>query len=183
MQQKYDNIVTLLRSELMIEEYSDTVGLIADLVSVKERGYFTKPEFLAMCKWKEPRQRRRKDWQANTEQEVIEISRQAFGEQDESRCMMHLVRLKGVGIPVASAILTLTNPAKYGVIDVRVWRVLHFYGEVEDNAQGKNFKVLHWLAYLSKLRNWAVILNTDARTIERTLFQHHRNNTTENLYS
>src|SRR5687768_10751134 len=35
-----------------------------------------------------------------------------------------LTSLKGVEIPIASAILTLTNPGKYAVVDFRVWRQL-----------------------------------------------------------
>jgi hypothetical protein len=39
---------------------------------------------------------------------------------------------KGVSVPMASALLTLLDPKRYGVIDIRVWQLLHRMGTSEE---------------------------------------------------
>jgi hypothetical protein len=182
MEKRFPDIPSLLSACLVHDEYPDTAPLIASLSHVRERGYFTRSEFLSMCKWKEPRERRRQDWAANTEDEVRMLSARAFGASDEARRILHLCRLRGVGIPVASAFLTLVDPERYGVIDIRVWQFLAFYQEVDYDPDGSALQVLHWLDYLDKIRLSADELKVSVRTIERTLFQHHRDIQTERLY-
>jgi len=182
MEKRYSDIQSLLSACLVHDEYSDTAPLIASLSHVRATRYFTRSEFLCMCKWKEPRERRRQNWASNTEDEVRTLSAQAFGAPDEARRILHLCRLRGVGIPVASAFLALTDPEGYGVIDIRVWQLLALYQEVDYDPDGRTLQVLHWLDYLDKIRLWAGEQKVSVRTIERTLFQHHRDIQTERLY-
>ena len=182
MEKRFSDIPSLLSACLIHDEYPDTAPLIASLSHVREAGYFTRSEFLSMCKWKEPRERRRQHWATNTEDEVRMLSAKAFGASDEARRILHLCRLRGVGIPVASAFLTLVDPEHYGVIDIRVWQLLAFYQEVDYDPDGRALQVLHWLDYLDKIRMWAGEINVSVRAIERTLFQHHREIQTERLY-
>lgn len=182
MEKRFPDIPSLLSACLVHDEYPDTAPLIASLRHVREVGYFTRSEFLSMCKWKEPRERRRQNWSSNTEDEVRTLSAQAFGAPDEARRILHLCRLRGVGIPVASAFLTLVDPEHYGVIDIRVWQLLVFYQEVDYDSEGRTLQVLHWLDYLDKIRLWANELKVSVRAIERTLFQHHRDIQTGRLY-
>lgn len=182
MEKHFLNIQSLLSACLVYDEYSDTTPLIASLRHVRETGYFTRVEFLSMCKWKEPRQRRRQDWTANTEDQVQALSGQSLRAPDEARRILHLCRLRGVGIPLASALLTLVDPERYGVIDIRVWQLLALYQEVDYDLDGRALKVLHWLDYLDRIRLWAGEFNVSVRAIERTLFQHHREIQTERLY-
>jgi hypothetical protein len=182
MEKRFPDIPSLLSACLVHDEYPDTAPLIVSLSHVREVGYFTRSEFLSMCKWKEPRERRRQNWSSNTEDEVRTLSAQAFGAPDEARRILHLCRLRGVGIPVASAFLALTDPERYGVIDIRVWQLLAFYQEVDYDSEGRTLQVLHWLDYLDKIRMWAGEINVSVRAIERTLFQHHRDIQTGRLY-
>lgn len=182
MEKRFPDILSLLSTCLFHNKYSDTKPLIASLNHVHEIGYFTRSEFLTMCKWKEPRERRRQNWASNTENEVQILSATAFGAPDEARRILHLCRLRGVGIPVASAFLALIDPERYGVIDIRVWQLLALYNEVDYDPDGRTLQVLHWLDYLDKIRLWADELKVSVRTIERTLFQHHRDIQTERLY-
>jgi hypothetical protein len=182
MEKRFPDIPSLLSACLVHDEYPDTAPLIASLSHVREVGYFTRSEFLSMCKWKEQRERRRQHWISNTEDEVQMLSARALGASDEARRILHLCRLRGVGIPVASAFLTLVDPEHYGVIDIRVWQLLAFYQEVDYDPEGRALQVLHWLDYLDKIRMWAGEINVSVRAIERTLFQHHRDIQTEQLY-
>lgn len=83
--------------------------------------------------------------------------------------MNALLTLHGVGIPVVSAIVTLVDPQRYGVIDVRAWQVLYHYGAVITNSKGRTFTLKEWLTYLEVIRGHANHFSVSARRIERTL--------------
>jgi hypothetical protein len=172
MKKEYSNIQELLKNELLRDEDESTRALINQLRSVRKRGYFTKSEFLKMCHWKSPRPL--KHYKSNNEDRIRSISKKVFSTMFEKRRISLLISLRGVSIPVASAILMLTDPAKYGVIDIRVWQLLHLYGSVKTKPNGRNFSDANWYSYLMKIRYFAVKLNATARQVERTLFAYHK---------
>lgn len=174
MKKLHPNLHALLENCLLREEEPATQVLINKLRHVNQGGYFTKAELLEMCKWKDPRELRRKDLQSNAEKEVIETSRQVFASKDEYRRMIFLDSLKGVGVPVASAVLTLTDPANYGVIDIRVWQVLYLYGQVTYTPEGQGLELRHWMDYLTTMREHSGQFQLPVRTLERSLFEHHK---------
>jgi endonuclease III len=102
------------------------------------------------------------------------VSTQVFATDCECKRIVLLDKLKGVGTATASAILTLTDPQAYGVIDTRVWRVLHLYGEVTYNPEGTYLSTEHWMDYLPKLRQWGQEFGVSVRSIERSLFEYHK---------
>lgn len=171
MKEQYKNIKELIKARLSTEEDEETQKLIVELKDVIKRGYFTKKELLKMGMWKSPRP---KNWySANSEEELIEISKKVFSTNYEKRKIDLLTQLKGVSIPAASAILMLTDPQNYGVIDIRVWQVLYKYRSVKVKPNGTNFGLNNWYNYLMKLRYFAKIFNVKARDIERTIFYYH----------
>ena len=97
MDKYYTNIHELLQNNLLKDEETNTKVLIDRLQDIKVRGCFTKSDFFAMCKWKDPRELRRSDWEANTESEIIDISTRAFSANDEYTRIILLDQLKGVG--------------------------------------------------------------------------------------
>jgi hypothetical protein len=101
----------------------------------------------------------------------------------EKRKLELLDKLKGVSIPTASAILTLTDPRNYGVIDIRVWQILFLYASVKVKPTGTNFSFENWYNYLMKLWYYAKRFNVSARNIELTIFMHHKKIQKGNLYS
>jgi len=177
---KYANLKELIKHELLKHEHSDTQNLIDKLKHVKKRGYFTKDEFLEMGRWKSPRPSRR--YKSNSSKLIRNISEKVFATNYEKRKIELLTSLKGVGIPVASAILMLTDPKKYGVIDIRVWQLLYSYGSVSVKPTGTNFSFQNWNNYLMKLRYFAKEFNVGSRNIERTLFEYHKATQEETLY-
>jgi hypothetical protein len=74
---------------------------------------------------------------------------------------------------MASSILMLTNPQRYGVIDIRAWQLLFEMGSVKTNANGIGFDSKQWRQYLRILRYFADKYKVGARDIERTLFRVH----------
>ncbi|MCK4654183.1 MAG: hypothetical protein KAU01_07035 [Candidatus Cloacimonetes bacterium] len=171
MEEEYKNIEELIKENLSTEEWEDTQELINELKNVRSRSYFTKEEFLKMAMWKSGRPKR---WYlSNSEDEIIKISKKVFSTNYDKRKIELLTRLEGVQIPTASAILMLTDPQNYGVIDIRVWQVLYLYGSVKVNPKGKHFRFNNWYNYLMKIRYFADKFKVKARDIERTLFSYH----------
>src|SRR6185503_13675771 len=136
------------------------------------RGAFTRGEFTRMCRWKSPRARLL--WEANSPARVRAVSRAVLATRSERRRMELLTALRGVGVPMASAILTLIDPRRYGVLDIRAWQLLFAVRSVADNARGQGFTIAQWERYLAALRTHARRLHVSARTVEYTLFEIHR---------
>lgn len=90
--------------------------------------------------------------------------------------------LHGVSVPVASAILTLLDPERYGVLDIRVWQLLHALGAVARKPSGRGFAGADWESYLACLREAARRLRTSVRRVELTLFHCHRRYQAGRLY-
>lgn len=175
---KYNNIIEVVKGEFVPEDSSE---LIRKLKTARKRGYLTRNEFLEVCTWKSPRAR--KHYENNNEKQVRSITKEAFSIIHEKTKINRLTELKGVSLPLASAILTMAYPEKYGVIDIRAWKVLYKFGEVKDNPSGKNFTPEQWYKYLVKLRHIAKKLRKTPRNVDLTLFHYHKNHIQRgNLY-
>jgi hypothetical protein len=83
---------------------------------------------------------------------------------------------------MASAMLMLVNPGRYGVIDIRVWQVLHAIGTVKTNAKGVGFRFRQWYQYLCIIRHVAKRLGVRARDVEWALFRAHEHYQVGKLY-
>lgn len=172
MKKEYSNIEELIRNKLVRAEHGPTRLLISKLRHVRRHGYYTKREFLQMCRWKSPRPLRL--YRSNSKDRIRLVSKKVFATQFEKRRVELLTSLSGVSIPVASAILMLTDPKNYGVIDIRAWQLLYLYGSVKTKPAGKDFSVGDWYTYLVKIRYFARDLDATARQIEHTLYEYHK---------
>lgn len=168
----YRSLEELLASELIRDEHGPTAALIDSLHGVLRRGTFTRDEFRAMCRWKSPRARR--FWETNSTARIRAVSRAVLATRDERVRMELLTSLAGVGVPMGSAILTLLDPHRYGVLDIRAWQVLFAIRSVDANRRGQGFTIAQWLDFLTALRTHARRLGVRARTVEYTLFHCHR---------
>ena len=149
-----------------------TAALIARLAGVRRRGAFSRAELLLMAIWKSPRAR--PHYLRNSSALVSAVSRAALAARSERARMAELTRLTGVSVPVASAILTLIDPRRYGVLDIRVWQFLHALDPAIGNPGGRRFTVAHWERYLATLRTEARRRGVTARAMEWALFHAHR---------
>ncbi|MCR4334462.1 MAG: hypothetical protein NUV47_01905 [Patescibacteria group bacterium] len=134
---------------------------------VKERGYFLFEEFFEVCMWKSARQKQR---YIENKDSVERISRNAFSEKDEKRKMEVLCQLKGVNVPMASALLTIVCPESYAVIDIRCLEMLT---EMKHGI-GNNPSIETWLKYLAKMREWAKENNVTPRELDMALYAKHK---------
>ena len=179
MKSSYSKIERLLNLRLQ-KEPDPAEELITRLSHAKKQGYFNKPEFLVMCSWKSPRPRHL--YQSNSGAEIRRVSIKLFAAECEKQKVELLTSLKGVGVPTAAAILTLTDPQDYGVIDIRVWQLLYQYGAVATRPSGVGFSTENWLEFLERLRYWARKFNVTVRDVERALFEHHKEHQSGGLY-
>jgi hypothetical protein len=105
----------------------------------------------------------------NSEVMVATALRSAATADEPQGAIEALVRgsgkgLHGIGVPVASAILTTINPEKYTIIDFQVLKALG----VGDKLKGR---VDYYLAYLSKCRELASEFKVNLRAMDHALWQ------------
>lgn len=176
----YVSLAELLAREPIAAEDSPTAKIIKRLKHVRVDKELSRGEFLDICYWKSPRGIRR--CERNSATRVEQTTQKAFATKSEERKIELLTSLEGVRTPTASAILTLTDPMNYGVIDIRVWQLLHQLKSVAANPKGQNFTFQQWYHYLQILRHHSRRLNVPTRLIELTLFTFHRDHQVGSLY-
>jgi hypothetical protein len=178
---RYKEVGLLVSRYLATEEDSETANLTCELKRARVRGYLTRPELEKICRWKSPRVIRR--IKSNTPARIRSITGRALATQSERARLEYLLTLNGVSVPMASAILTLLNPQEYGVIDIRVWQLLHAVGAVSTRSSGLGFTFNHWYQFLMIIRYFAEKLQVSARDVERALFLAHRAHQKGTLYT
>ena len=164
-------IETLIRKHLSTREDAGTAALIRRMRAAWKRGYLTPSELEAICYWKSPRVIRL--IRSNPPARIRTATRAALAARSERHRLESLRELAGVAVPMASALLMLLDPKRYGVIDIRAWQLLYATGTVRKNPRGTGFTVENWLEYLTILRRFARKLRVRARDVGRALFVVH----------
>lgn len=177
----FKRLQSLIGLHLSTKEYPSTQKVIDELSSARKRGYLTKPELVKVCRWKSPRAI--KHIMRNRQATIKHITKSAFKTRSERKKLHLLTSLYGVSVPMASSILMLTNPDRYGVIDIRVWQLLFEMGSVSRNSKGVGFDFKQWYRYLMIIRHFARKYKVGARDIERTLFRVHAKYQKGTLYN
>lgn len=129
--------------------------------AVAKRGYFTRDEFLEVGRWKSARA---KTYQhRNATEDIEDVTRMALA-APERLAHRILDMLAGVNIPMASALLTVADPARFTITDFRALETLHVYREIGS-------KKLPYPTYLTVCRAIAERVGTNLRTLDRALWQ------------
>lgn len=127
------------------------------------RGNHTLENVKVIVHWKSARRAALLD--DNKDTEIAEALRVATDTgTTEAAAMAALIDLHGVGVPVASAILTAINPTKYTIIDFRALTSL-------GSTKKPPYPIKFYLAYLAKCRELAQQLNISLRTLDHALWQ------------
>jgi len=89
--------------------------------------------------------------------DVRSLTRKAFSAKDLATKLRSLMRIKGVGIILATEILAFQNPYKYAAISHRVWNTLvaDFGFNAEEKELGKDFGQKEYELYVSHISNLA----------------------------
>ena len=176
----YTSVKPIVRKYLTDED-EDTSALIAELRPARKRGYLTPSELETVCRWKSPRAL--PYIKSNSPSRVRSATRRALDTKSERLRLEALVELQGVSVPMASAILMALDPKRYGVIDIRVWQLLHAVGTVTKKPKGVGFNFANWYQFLMIIRYFAKEFRVKARDVERALFLAHRDNQKGVLYT
>ncbi len=153
---------------LYIDQYDIEKYLFLKGSEWRKRGWLKKPEFMDICLWKSRRPKNL--YEQNKPEKIKECTKKVFTEQNERNKIELLTNLKGVGIPTASAILCITNPEEYPVIDVRCIETLIDLKLIAWNTINLN----NWIEYLAIVRELANRHSKTAREIEKGLFAFNR---------
>jgi hypothetical protein len=128
----------------------------------KGRGYLTRPEFLALCKWKTQRTKSRVA--KNSEEFIREATGIALSTRHEELRIYPLLSLHGVGWPTASVILHFWHPEPYPILD---FRALWSLGINKPPVYALEF----WLRYTQFCRALAQECGVTMRVLDRALWQ------------
>ncbi len=131
-------------------------------------GNYSRDNLKIIVHWKSPRKIAYID--DNTDIEIARALRFAGDSRTSERSAVDVLdRLHGVGVPIASAILTTMFPEKYTIID---FRALESLGIVK----APTGSVHYYLNYLTKCRELARKHNVPLRTLDRALWQWSKEN-------
>ena len=138
---------------------------------IVNRGYLNMAELVEIVRWKSARSttyvKRNTD-----EKQVTDVTREAFADHDPCSAVRKLDRLHGVGARMASAILTVFDPCRYTVLDVRAWASLKMLGlrELGLHPSMSLDSAETYAAYLAACKRLAVDHRVDLRTLDRCLW-------------
>ena len=143
--------------------YADDAEVEAIGDRARERGWFTRDEFLSVAHWKTPRSRTR--CEENDASTVKDRTQRALSTPDERQRIEALTQLHGVAYPTASVYLHLAHRDPYPIID---YRALWSLG-VESAPDPYSFTF--WWAYAQACRSLANDAGVRMRTFDRALWQ------------
>ena len=133
--------------------------------------YLKLDEFIEILSWKLGKQYNRGEAyrEENTEEIVYIVTQASFAithsdlDYETDLKVGILCTLRGVGVPIASAILALTFPEKYAVLDFRVWRQIF-------DKQQENFSITDYKAYLKKIQELSAELDWLPQVVDRAIW-------------
>lgn len=139
---------------------------------MRGRGFARRREILEIARWKSPRRANLVD--KNPDGVVEGITGLAFGlmRSAPEYAARSLDILDGVGIPTASAILTVADPQDFGIIDIRAWQALsrqcpsRFPWKEYSGFSSKDYR-----CYLETIRDLASASGLSCREIDMALWQ------------
>jgi hypothetical protein len=140
----------------------ETFDRISEILS--SGGVLTVKELYDVASWKTQRVSKRVK-ENNSDPFVGSIIAFALKIPDEKYKIRPLCSLHGIGVPRASAILSMSDPKRYGVIDANAWYSL-------TGKEKRSFNADDWMSYLSEIRKLAGMHQKTPRKIDMALMKH-----------
>jgi hypothetical protein len=125
--------------------------------AARSRGYFTRSEFIDLCRWKTVRSQR--NVRLNSAADVEEATRLALGAGSEALRIQIPMALHGVSWATSSVLLHFGHNERYPIIDYRALQALGVYGNVV-------YSMPLWLGYVDACRSLATTEEVDMRTLD-----------------
>jgi len=140
--------------------------------AIRARGHILRNELYQIARWKSPR---RADLVNHNLPETVErVTNEALvlKGSDPGRAVRLLDGLCGIGVPTASAVLTVADPQNFGIVDVRVWKVLSAWQPNRFPYERRNrLQVADFLCYLETIRELARASRLTCREVDMALWQ------------
>jgi hypothetical protein len=131
--------------------------------AARMRGYYTRDEFVAACRWKTPRSAPLVA--RNTAEAVAAATRAALAPAGSDGERMQALRaVHGVDWATGSVLLHLAYPERYPILDVRALHALGVTGR-------SSFTLRFWEAYVDTFVRLAAVAGVDGRTLDQALWQ------------
>ena len=146
-------------------DYPGEGQLIAGPVArTRRRGHLTYKDFIALCNWKSPRNRKR--FTSNPSDLVKEVTGIALSPSTSPKLAIEILTLlSGVGWPTASVILHFCHRDAYPILDFRaLWSV--------SADVPTRYTYEFWELYVKFTRQLARRAATDMRTLDRALWKY-----------
>jgi hypothetical protein len=141
---------------------SEEYRLLAEVgPRLREQGHYTREDLAAVGDWKSVRIRSRLG--SNSDEDIRDITAMAFTAPERFQHLI-LTLLRGVQVRTASALLTIWDPDRHTVMDVRAIHALHSLGAIETTE-------MSYPEYLNVCRGIAGRLDVDLRTLDRALWR------------
>ena len=145
------------------------------LKQVRSPFYLDLDDFDRILRWKLRQQyaRQKSLRSKNTEDIIRDITCLAFNISHEDEDyelelrLRLLTALRGVEIPVASAVLALCYPEQYAVIDFRVWRQMF-------GVEKRNFSINDYKRYLKEIKRLAAELGWLPQEVDLAIWEYDR---------
>lgn len=155
------------------QETLDLISHFSVLKNQRKRTFLDKSDFDRILRWKLRNQfgRQLNLRQVNTDEIIQLITKLVFLIEHPSKDyeaelkVKILTSIKGVEIPIASAILSLTNPDKYAVIDFRVWRQLF-------GLKKSYYTMSDYVKYLGRIKELAIKYDLEMQQIDMAIWQY-----------
>jgi hypothetical protein len=166
----------LLKLRVSSDEFQATLQLKKEINTVlkeREAPYLSAIEFDQIIRWKLDKQYHRSKQQrkVNVDQVVIPITRACFSIQSDDKNygielkLKTLIAMRGVAIPLASAILAICFPDDFVIIDSLLWE--HIYEEKKSS-----FTVSDYLTFLSFFSSLSQHTKCSLQDTEHLLWLH-----------
>lgn len=149
----------------------------------QSRGHIYRDELRKIARWKAQSRRLDRHIKDNSPHEVEHQSQLAFHASSPGEAADHLSELSGVGVPVASSVLSMAYPSSYAVIDFRALRALPItnpglvdpqnyteYADYMDHFRGYGTRPGTYDFYMDNIRNIASTENLTPREVEIALW-------------
>lgn len=132
--------------------------------AARERGWYTRAEFLTVTRWKTQRTKSR--CEENDEASVKAATQLALSTPDERQRIEAFTRLHCVAYPTASVLLHFARPDLYPIIDFRALWSLGW------DSPPPSYTFEFWWDYTLACRSYAKKAGVLVRTLDRALWQY-----------
>jgi hypothetical protein len=160
-----------------VEAYEEDRGTIKAMKigrKIQSRGYATMKELLKLVKWKFPISIRHVNVPNNTEDDVRKLTLIALNKNlSDSQMIRILTALTGIRERMASAILTLVYPNRFGTFDVNARKALENLGFIK-NGELADYRLGDYMKYLKIIRKISKRIKCTPRDIDRALYYYGR---------